>query len=241
MLLSQYDVLLSSSHYLHFPECKTSWKWLKHACVVLLKVISRVFLPEVFALKYGQILYSRDVLYLFLFGDLCSSIFSYWSHDSEGHILKWCIISISCWCLQIKAVIWTPVFVILMCFSDRDRDRDRDNYRDRDRRRDRSRSREHYRDDRRGGGGGSSGRGLKGRQPGGSLRKPHWDLSRLQPFRKDFYVPHPDVANKPQHEVEEYRSSKEITLKGRSIPNPVWTFDEAGFPDYVMKEIRYFY
>ncbi|PNF25831.1 putative ATP-dependent RNA helicase DDX17 [Cryptotermes secundus] len=122
--------------------------------------------------------------------------------------------------------------------SDRDRDRDRDNYRDRDRRRDRSRSREHYRDDRRGGGGGSSGRGLKGRQPGGSLRKPHWDLSRLQPFRKDFYVPHPDVANKPQHEVEEYRSSKEITLKGRSIPNPVWTFDEAGFPDYVMKEIR---
>jgi hypothetical protein len=81
---------------------------------------------------------------------------------------------------------------------------------------------------------------VKGRQPGGSLRKPHWDLSRLQPFRKDFYVPHPDVANKPQHEVEEYRSSKEITLKGRSIPNPVWTFDEAGFPDYVMKEIRYF-
>jgi ATP-dependent RNA helicase DDX17 len=65
-------------------------------------------------------------------------------------------------------------------------------------------------------------------------------LSRLQPFRKDFYVPHPDVANKPQHEVEEYRNSKEITLKGRSIPNPVLTFDEAGFPDYVMKEIRYF-
>lgn len=79
---------------------------------------------------------------------------------------------------------------------------------------------------------------MKGRQPGGSLRKPHWDLSRLQPFTKDFYVPHPDVANRPQHEVEEYRISKEITVKGRSIPNPVITFDEAGFPDYAMKEIR---
>lgn len=223
-----------------FQSVRHLEKWLKHACVVLSKGISGVFLPKVFALKSRQILYCRDVLYLFFFVDLCSSILSYWSHDSEGHILKCCIISISCWCLQTEALISTPVFVILICFSDRDRDRDRDSYRDRDRRRDRSRSREHYRDDRRGGGGGSSGRGLKGRQPGGSLRKPHWDLSRLQPFRKDFYVPHPDVANKPQHEVEEYRSSKEITLKGRSIPNPVWTFDEAGFPDYVMKEIRYF-
>ncbi|KAJ9590946.1 hypothetical protein L9F63_016044, partial [Diploptera punctata] len=73
---------------------------------------------------------------------------------------------------------------------------------------------------------------------GGSLRKPHWDMNRLQPFRKDFYVPHPDVSNRPPNEVEEYRSSKEITLKGRSIPNPVRTFDEAGFPEYVMKEIR---
>nr|CAD7569718.1 unnamed protein product [Timema californicum] len=117
-------------------------------------------------------------------------------------------------------------------FSDRDRDRDRD------RRRDRSRSRDRFRDDRRGGVGGGGGRGGGRRQPGATLRKPHWDLSRLQPFRKDFYVPHPDIANRSSQDVEEFRSSKEITLKGRNIPNPIRTFEEAGFPDYVLKEIK---
>nr|CAD7407942.1 unnamed protein product [Timema poppensis] len=115
-------------------------------------------------------------------------------------------------------------------------DRDRD--RDRDRRRDRSRSRDRFRDDRRGGVGGGGGRGGGRRQPGATLRKPHWDLSRLQPFRKDFYVPHPDIANRSSQDVEEFRSSKEITLKGRNIPNPIRTFEEAGFPDYVLKEIK---
>ncbi|CAG2061734.1 unnamed protein product, partial [Timema podura] len=75
-------------------------------------------------------------------------------------------------------------------------------------------------------------------QPGATLRKPHWDLSRLQPFRKDFYVPHPDIANRSSQDVEEFRSNKEITLKGRNIPNPIRTFEEAGFPDYVLKEIK---
>jgi hypothetical protein len=42
-------------------------------------------------------------------------------------------------------------------------------------------------------GGGNS---LKGKQPGERLRKPRWDMSSLQPFRKDFYVPHPNVVNR---------------------------------------------
>ncbi|XP_071442126.1 uncharacterized protein [Hetaerina americana] len=134
---------------------------------------------------------------------------------------------------------------------DRDRDRGRDRDRDRGRDRDRSRDRDRFRDERRpfgGGGGGGGGGGfggggggrnsLKGRQPGERLRKPHWDLSRLPTFRKEFYVPHPDVANRPQHDVEQYRSSKEITVKGRSVPNPIRYFDEAGFPDYVLKEVK---
>ncbi|XP_063240452.1 uncharacterized protein LOC134541157 isoform X2 [Bacillus rossius redtenbacheri] len=117
--------------------------------------------------------------------------------------------------------------------SDRRRgDRDRDRRRDRSR----SRSRDRFRD--RGGGGGGGRNGGRRSQPGSGLRKPHWDLSRLQPFRKDFYVPHPDIASRPAHEVEEYRTSKEITLKGRNIPNPIRTFEEAGFPDYVIKEIK---
>lgn len=75
--------------------------------------------------------------------------------------------------------------------------------RSRDRRRSRSRDR---RDDRRrggpGGGGGGGGRGggggggRRGGDVGSNLRKPRWDISRLEPFKKDFYVPHPNVANR---------------------------------------------
>lgn len=40
-------------------------------------------------------------------------------------------------------------------------------------------------------------------------------------------------------EIEAYRFSKEITVRGKNTPNPVTSFEEAGFPDYVLKEIRY--
>lgn len=83
-------------------------------------------------------------------------------------------------------------------------------------------------------GGGRGGRN----QPGANLRKPRWDLSRLEPFKKDFYIPSDVVHNRDPRIVEQYRSDKEITLRGSNIPNPVLTFDEAGFPDYVIKEIK---
>ncbi|KAF4520381.1 hypothetical protein B566_EDAN012886 [Ephemera danica] len=136
----------------------------------------------------------------------------------------------------------------------RDRRRDRSRSRDRDRRRDRSRSRDRRdrsrsrdRNDRfrggRGGGAGGGGGGFGGGrnkrdQPGEGLRKPHWDLSRLQPFRKDFYVPSSTVQNRSVSEVEQFRNSKEVTVKGQNVPNPIQQFDEANFPDYVTKEIK---
>lgn len=70
------------------------------------------------------------------------------------------------------------------------------------------------------------------------MRKPRWDLNRLEPFKKDFYIPSPIVANRPIYDVEEWRRNKEISLKGKAIPNPVLTFDEANFPEYVNLEIR---
>lgn len=60
----------------------------------------------------------------------------------------------------------------------------------------------------------------------------------MEPFKKDFYVPCDTVQNRDPRVVEQYRSDKEITLRGKSIPNPVFTFDEAGFPDYVLREIK---
>lgn len=84
----------------------------------------------------------------------------------------------------------------LIYLSSRDRSRDRR----------RSRSRDRFRDDRRGGGGGMGGggggggrggdRGGRRNQAGSNLRKPRWDISRLEPFKKDFYVPQPSVANR---------------------------------------------
>ncbi|XP_076381260.1 putative ATP-dependent RNA helicase DDX17 isoform X1 [Megalopta genalis] len=120
-------------------------------------------------------------------------------------------------------------------YRSRSRDRDR-------RRRSRTRSRSRSPRDRRswGGSGGrdrGGGRNSRG-QPGANLRKPRWDLSRLEPFKKDFYIPHESVQNRDLRIVEQYRSEKEITLKGKNIPNPVFTFEETGFPDYVLKEIK---
>jgi len=37
---------------------------------------------------------------------------------------------------------------------------------------------------------------VKGKQPGEKLKKPQWDLHNLQPFLKNFYVPHSDVAKR---------------------------------------------
>ncbi|XP_068244307.1 uncharacterized protein [Palaemon carinicauda] len=92
-----------------------------------------------------------------------------------------------------------------------------------------------------GGGGGGYGGGrpsLKGRQPGERLRKPKWDLTRLAPFEKNFYQPTPQVLSRSQYEVEQYRNEKEITLRGKNIPNPIQYFTDYNFPDYVMAEIR---
>jgi hypothetical protein len=46
------------------------------------------------------------------------------------------------------------------------------------------------------GGGGFGGRKEKGSQPGSTLRKPKWDMDRLQKFEKNFYVEHPRVTNR---------------------------------------------
>nr|CAH7764916.1 unnamed protein product [Callosobruchus chinensis] len=85
-----------------------------------------------------------------------------------------------------------------------------------------------------GGGGGKRSR----TEAGAGLRKPRWDLSRLEPFKKDFYVPHPAVTARSYHEIDDWRHSKEITLKGKTIPEPVMTFEEAGFPEYVLNEVK---
>ncbi|XP_037544825.1 probable ATP-dependent RNA helicase DDX5 [Nematolebias whitei] len=83
-----------------------------------------------------------------------------------------------------------------------------------------------------GGGGGKFG------NPGERLRKKHWNLDELPKFEKNFYQQHPDVSHRPPQEVEQYRRSRTITVKGRECPNPITKFHEASFPSYVMEVIN---
>lgn len=90
------------------------------------------------------------------------------------------------------------------------------------------------------GGNGSGGSGMKGKQPGGSLRRPTWDSFTLVPFEKHFYNPHVNLVNANPRDVENFRKKKEISIvrSKNNVPNPITNFDEGGFPDYVLKEIR---
>ncbi|XP_072043106.1 probable ATP-dependent RNA helicase DDX5 [Amphiura filiformis] len=91
-----------------------------------------------------------------------------------------------------------------------------------------------------GGGGGSMNGGIREKygQPGERLRKPNWDAARLAPFEKNFYKEHPDVTRRPQEEINNYCRSKEITVRGKDPPKPVFRFEEASFPDYVLGEVQ---
>ena len=64
------------------------------------------------------------------------------------------------------------------------------------------------------------------------------DLSTMPKFEKSFYKEDPAVAARDEREVTEFRRLKEITVQGNNVPRPVQTFDEAGFPKYVMDEVK---
>uniref|UniRef100_A0A7N8WWB2 RNA helicase n=1 Tax=Mastacembelus armatus TaxID=205130 RepID=A0A7N8WWB2_9TELE len=102
-------------------------------------------------------------------------------------------------------------------------------YSDRDRGRDRDRDRGYGGGPPRFGGNRGGGGGKFG-NPGDRLRKKHWNLDELPKFEKNFYQQHPDVAHRAPQEVDQYRRSKTITLKGRECPNPIMKFHEANFP-----------
>jgi len=80
---------------------------------------------------------------------------------------------------------------------------------------------------------------MKGKQPGGNLRAVNWSRAELKPFEKDFYRAVPHSMNADRGLVEKFRAEHEITIvKGADrCPNPIFEFNDGGFPDYMMKEI----
>ncbi|XP_051741010.1 probable ATP-dependent RNA helicase DDX5 isoform X1 [Ctenopharyngodon idella] len=79
--------------------------------------------------------------------------------------------------------------------------------------------------------------GKKFGNPGDRLRKKHWNLDELPKFEKNFYQEHHEVSRRSPQDVEHYRRTKEITVKGRDCPKPIVKFHEASFPNYVMDVI----
>ncbi|KAI5694708.1 hypothetical protein M8J75_003703 [Diaphorina citri] len=72
----------------------------------------------------------------------------------------------------------------------------------------------------------------------GGLKKPNWSQITLQPFEKNFYVPHGDVQNRSESEVEAFRQKKEITVKGNNIPCPTQELTEGCFPNAVLQHLK---
>ncbi|KAM9953806.1 hypothetical protein ACTFIR_008900 [Dictyostelium discoideum] len=72
---------------------------------------------------------------------------------------------------------------------------------------------------------------------GSALSPISWDLSKLPRFEKNFYLEHPDVSKFTQEEIEKFRASFQMTVKGREVPPPIMQFTQAPFPGYLMKEI----
>ncbi|CAE6456215.1 unnamed protein product [Rhizoctonia solani] len=83
------------------------------------------------------------------------------------------------------------------------------------------------------GGGGDRMGGL-----GGGLRAVDWSSQSLTKFEKNFYREHPKVSARSDAEIAEFRKQKEMKVQGRDIPRPVTTFEEAGFPDYILSTIK---
>ncbi|XEV02172.1 hypothetical protein FSHL1_007459 [Fusarium sambucinum] len=100
-----------------------------------------------------------------------------------------------------------------------------------------------------GGGGGGGGGGYGGGFGGGAggdrmgalgsgLKNQEWDINSLPKFEKSFYKEHPDVETRSDADVEAFRRKHQMTIAGSNVPKPVETFDEAGFPRYVMDEVK---
>lgn len=73
---------------------------------------------------------------------------------------------------------------------------------------------------------------------GAGLKAQHFDLASLPKFEKHFYKEDESVARRSPRDVDAFRREHEITVQGRDVPRPVENFDEAGFPGYVMSEVK---
>lgn len=74
-------------------------------------------------------------------------------------------------------------------------------------------------------------------QLGAGLGKATWDLASMPKLEKNFYIEDPAVSARTDAEVTAYRASLQMVVQGRDLKKPITTFQEAGFPPYILSEI----
>lgn len=84
---------------------------------------------------------------------------------------------------------------------------------------------------------GGGGKSFSSQGMGANLRNINWDLSALPVFEKNFYIEHPAVSARSDHESETWRKEVGISVIGKGIPKPVMSFEEASMPEYVLREV----
>ncbi|KFM57729.1 putative ATP-dependent RNA helicase DDX5, partial [Stegodyphus mimosarum] len=62
-------------------------------------------------------------------------------------------------------------------------------------------------------------------------------MKTMQAVQKNFYCEHPNITNLSENDVEDYRNSLEITVRGRKAPRPICDFYEGNFPDYISRAL----
>lgn len=58
-----------------------------------------------------------------------------------------------------------------------------------------------------------------------------------EPFKKDFYQEHPEIAALEEVQVHELRQTFDLTVSGKNAPKPVSSFAHFGFDDKMLKAI----
>jgi len=74
--------------------------------------------------------------------------------------------------------------------------------------------------------------------PGSKLEDVDWSRVDLTPFQKKFYEEAVTVRDKSSQKVRLWREVHNVNISGGNPPKPINSFAEAGFPSYIMKEIK---
>uniref|UniRef100_A0A0K0ED31 RNA helicase n=1 Tax=Strongyloides stercoralis TaxID=6248 RepID=A0A0K0ED31_STRER len=67
-----------------------------------------------------------------------------------------------------------------------------------------------------------------------NLEDVDWSKYQLQPIQKNFYKENSAVTKREQYEIDEWITSNQVTLQGKNIPKPVFSFDELPVDEPLM-------